>query len=54
MNMIAYISEHMKSPDAAVELGLLTDFLSSLTSGCWRTSFDPLQERGLVISLERF
>ncbi len=53
MNRIAYVSEHMKSPDAAVEI-LLTDFLSLLTVWCWRTSFDPLQERGLVISLERF
>lgn len=54
VNMITYVSENMKSPAAAVELDLLTDFHSSLTLGCWRTSFDPLQERGLVISLERF
>ncbi len=50
--MITYVSEHMKSPAAAVELDLLTDILSSLTLGCSRTSFDPLQERGLVISLK--
>lgn len=53
VNMIAYDSEYMKSPDAQVELDLLTDFLSSLTLGCWRTSSDPLQERGLVTSLKR-
>lgn len=51
--MVSYASDQIKSPDAAVELDLLMDILSSLTLGCWITSFDPLQEMRLVISLER-